>query len=912
MKKFLLLLFLFTIKSIIAQNGFTTFSSTIPTGALPSKETALLIDNAGNKWIGFINVSPTSAAALAFYNATANTWTFYNKTTYPNLPSNRVTCLAKDNSGNIWIGTPSGLAKFNGTNFTAYTTINGLPSNNILSLEWINTQLYVGTDVGLSRYDGTNFTNYNTGNTLLPSNYIGAIKAENANTIWLGSLNNLIKFYINATYTSTSYTTTALTSTLGISTIYIDGTGNKWLGSYYQIYKYDNISIKPLDSICPIFTGASLNPVVKMTKGPNNGVLICGSSGFSGARCFIEFIGGGNYNLFFPPAAVKIGDYVENDGTGKIFSSSTSNITANTTLPAMYSFNSTAYNGFGLGSGVTNNNYKYLDINRVKAAIMNRGDMWWNLGGNGGPGYEVPKTNIPFGGVHSAYAASLWLGGLDASNQLHTAAQTYRQTGNDFWPGPLDTLNASADTATFINYDKIWKVSYIEINNFITNFNNGNIAANTYTPTNDILTWPAKGTGNHSRNLAPFVDINNNGIYDPLVGGDYPKIKGDETLYYIFNDNFTTHSETGGLPFGVEVHAMAYAYGCPGILNGRNELAYTTFYDYKIYNRSNNNYHSMYIGFWTDADLGCYTDDYIGSSINDNLGFIYNSTGTDASCAGTNGYNNYPPAAGTTVLKGPLAPTGDGVDNNNNGFTDEAGEECLMNIFDYYNNNIGAFPTQTTNPANKYHYYNYLQGRWKDSTFFTYGGNAYGGITPTKWVYPGDLCPSTGWNEFTAGNLAGDRRFIVSSGPFNLNAKQMTEVEYAYVWSVDSFVINSNLGSACKLISDAQKVKSFYSATIPNCLLSINIGINEQNNFSSQFSIYPNPANSMVYIYSEPYFNSKTTVKIMDVLGKTILTKQMDDLNHSGININELNSGVYFITVNFDNNKSIVKKFVKQ
>ncbi|MBK7183400.1 MAG: hypothetical protein IPH89_10910 [Bacteroidetes bacterium] len=38
-----------------------------------------------------------------------------------------------------------------------------------------------------------------------------------------------------------------------------------------------------------------------------------------------------------------------------------------------------------------------------------------------------------------------------------------------------------------------------------------------------ILSWPAHGTGNFSRNLAPFVDVNADGNYNPLTGGDYPK-----------------------------------------------------------------------------------------------------------------------------------------------------------------------------------------------------------------------------------------------------------------------------------------------------------------------------------------------------------------------------------------------------
>ena len=910
MKK-LLFLFLFSLSKIISsQNGFTTFSATIPVGANPMQEKAFLIDNSGNKWIGFSNSSPTSAVALACYNNIAGNWTFYNQTNYPNLPSNNITCLTKDNSGNIWIGTPSGLAKFNGTNFTPYTILDGLPSNNIKSLEWINTQLYVGTDAGLSRYDGSNFTNYNTGNALLPSNLIISIKAENSNTIWLGTNIGLFKFYINFNFTSTSFTLADPTFTIGAGAIYIDNIGNKWLSTSFGIYRYNNISCQPLDSLFTFFTGVTGFNANNFTKGPNNGILF--SASYDYGKCLVELFNDDHYNLYYSPTypipSLRIGNLVENDGSGKIFTSSSSYITSNTNLPAMYSFISLNYNGFGIGQGggVNGNNFKYLDINRVKAGIMNRGDMWWDIGRTGNAKYEVPKGK----GVSGSFAASLWIGGLDASNQLHEACQTYRQSGNDFWPGPLDTTNASTDTATFINYDKIWKVSYIDINNFITNFNNGNIAANTYTPTNDILTWPAKGTGNHSRNLAPFVDINNNGIYDPLVGGDYPKIKGDETLYYIFNDNFTAHSETKALPLGVEVHAMAYAFGCSTILSGRNELAYTTFYNYKIYNRSNNNYHDMYIGFWNDADLGCYLDDYIGCSVDENLGFIYNSTGFDnTACAGTPAYGNFPPAAGTTILKGPLAPANDAMDNDNDGTIDEAGEEFLMNVFDNYFRPIGG-PPLPPYLTRKYTYYNLLQGRWKDSTFFTYGGDGYGNDAPTKFVYPGRLCPPSGWTEGSVGNLSGDRLSVLSTGPFNFNAKQMTEIEYAYVWSVDSSVINNNLGSACKLISDVQKVRSFYSASPSNCLLSINV--KENNDLNSQFIIYPNPGSSLLYVYSQSYFTYKATIKIMDVLGKTILIKEMSDLNHSAVNINELSAGVYFINVNFDNDRNIVKKFVKQ
>src|SRR4051812_13052275 len=178
MKKILLFLFLFAIKSIIAQNGFTAYASIIPSGSNPGIENCFLIDNAGNKWIGF-NGLASSGAALAFYNTSANSWTYYSISNTPALPSNNVRSLATDNAGNIWIGTNAGLVKYNGFTFTAYTTANGLPNNFIISLASFNNMLYIGTQGGLSRFDGTTFTNYNPGNSLFPFSAVNAIAIEN-------------------------------------------------------------------------------------------------------------------------------------------------------------------------------------------------------------------------------------------------------------------------------------------------------------------------------------------------------------------------------------------------------------------------------------------------------------------------------------------------------------------------------------------------------------------------------------------------------------------------------------------------------------------------------------------------------------------------------------------------------------
>ena len=78
--------------------------------------------------------------------------------------------------------------------------------------------------------------------------------------------------------------------------------------------------------------------------------------------------------------------------------------------------------------------------------------MWWDLNN---PHYEVPKTDsVPK--RHVIFSGAIWMGGLDDSKTLRVAANTYRQSGADFWPGPLE--NEANDQLTCSNFDHISKI----------------------------------------------------------------------------------------------------------------------------------------------------------------------------------------------------------------------------------------------------------------------------------------------------------------------------------------------------------------------------------------------------------------------------------------------------------------------
>ncbi|MEM6261637.1 MAG: T9SS type A sorting domain-containing protein [Bacteroidota bacterium] len=440
-----------------------------------------------------------------------------------------------------------------------------------------------------------------------------------------------------------------------------------------------------------------------------------------------------------------------------------------------------------------------LDINNIRTLLHNGGDMWWDLVGD--PRYEVPKGS----GRHSLFAGSLWIGGLDEAGQLRVAAQTYRQSGNDFWPGPLNDGEALIDEETCEFYDNMFKINRTEIDEFRAEWaTSGPNTDMSQFP--NVQNWPtgvgglgyADFEGNEVSAtlpsgeilyLAPFIDVNDNQIYDPLAGGDYPDIRGDQAIWWIVNDKGNVHTETGGEPIGVEIHMLAFAFTTANAVNNM------TFYDQLVINRSNLTLTETYIGQWVDPDMGNFRDDYVGCDTLLGLGYCYNG---DADDEGAAGYGSNPPAVGVDFFQGPLADPDDGVDNDKDGIVDEQGETIIMSKFVYYNNDFSL----VGNPEIATHYYGYLRGFWKDGTpIVDNGTNGYGPSAagdPTNYMFYGDACNSTGWTENAAGNPPADRRFIQSAGPFTLQPGAVNEIITGVVWA-RSFS-NDQIGSVCEMI----------------------------------------------------------------------------------------------------------------
>ncbi len=428
-----------------------------------------------------------------------------------------------------------------------------------------------------------------------------------------------------------------------------------------------------------------------------------------------------------------------------------------------------------------------LDINNVRARIMNVGDMWWDLVGN--PRYEIPKQNDPTKPKkHSLFAGSIWLGGLDAGGNLRVAAMTYRQDGSDYWPGPLDSVTISTNDEVCFAYDRIWKINRSEIDEFLATGN----------PSAAITDWPAHpivSGYNHSYYLAPFVDVDGDGTYNPYAG-DYPDILGDQTLWFIYNDKGNVHSETGGDPIGIEIQTMAFGFATTGDINNM------TFYKHKITNRATTVLEETYLGQWVDPDLGKYDDDFVGCDTTRGLGICYNGDDNDE---GPSGYGANPPAVGVDFFEGPLADPNDGIDNDKDGIIDEPGEKIIMSKFVYYNNDF----SDMGNPEDAQHFYNYLRGIWKNGDCIKYGGDGFSSNGPcTNYMFPSDPRDPAGWSEVTAGNQPADRRFLQSAGPFTLQPGAVNYTVVGVVWARASS--GGNIGSWDLLLLADDRAQRLY------------------------------------------------------------------------------------------------------
>jgi len=443
-----------------------------------------------------------------------------------------------------------------------------------------------------------------------------------------------------------------------------------------------------------------------------------------------------------------------------------------------------------------------LDVNQVSARL-NIGDMFWDFSDDK---YEVPKGS----GMKSIGASALWFGAVDDQGQLRVAAQSYRQYGTDFYAGPIDP-NSDNQEAICELYDRLWKINAIDIETFKSAFANGNInSINDVAPA--IRDWPGRNSNYGDfpigdLEVAPFVDLDGDGNYDPLAG-DYPDVLGDQAIWWIFNDR-KEHNETLGEPLDIQVSVTAYAYN-------QAPLEYTTFYNYDILNAGTYNLNQLHVGQWLDVGLGCQLNDYVGSAPEADLAFVYNATLDSSNCS--YGYDESLPILGLKFIEG---------------LKDYVGLDMGMTSFmNYFNTDVIG------NPTNAAEFYRILKAAWRDGTHLTFGGYGYGGTQLTNFMWPsnpaiqGSLADGI-WSECAAGDVPWERRFVAASGPINLPAGARNSMTVAIVWDDSNTDLCPDINPFIEHVNEVVEKHDDLTSEVAS-------GISEPP-LSQSLSFYPNP-----------------------------------------------------------------------
>jgi hypothetical protein len=503
---------------------------------------------------------------------------------------------------------------------------------------------------------------------------------------------------------------------------------------------------------------------------------------------------------------------------------------------------------------VENAGFDFLDINNVKCRINAWGNQFWDM--DQSACFEIPANS----GKNTIYSASLWLGGLDENNQLHLAGEKYRTYGEDYFPGPIlhPSINTEDVNAT---WNRVWKLSRDEIDFHRMHWNEAK-----YEIPENILHWPANGNVllGQAAQLAPFYDWNNDGIYNP-VSGDFPVIKGDQAIYFIYNDAVAFHGETYGYPINAEIQVMFYAWDSPE----ETPLYNTIFADYSIINRSELMYKDFYAGYFVDFDLGNAADDYVGCDTTLDLAYVYNGGEIDGNGAAGE-YGSHPPAQGITFLN------------------------QKMNSFSCFNQN-GGYPVYEPFYAEGYYYY--MQALWLDSTHLTYGGQGYGGDEPVMFAYPGNPSEGSAWSEFSAANQPGDRRCVMVTGPVDFYPGDTLHIEMAFVFARDPDGDNlSSVDLLKKRVADVRDV--FFLAP----------GIDEPRPSSLEIKVYPNPFSDFIYIKTEKP-GTHLHYAIYNLLGKEVKSGMFN--SSCTINFEDTEPGFYLLKLS-NGQQNITRKILKQ
>lgn len=779
----------------------------------------------------------------------------------------------------IWVTHNSELCVFNTLSNQFDTCYNSITSNLIGTpgkLIYANNRIWMTTSAGLSSFDGSVFTNYNGTNGLL-SNAISDIAVDTSGQLWLGSASGVS--YFNGTNFIHD-------NSIPVRQLAIDDSNRVFVLEKTNVANhpsFGNIYVKVdtgwqqnmITGIAPLTQGGPVINNYTLKKAGSKIVILSNS------------YDGGYYELSYPARidSIKLdfNDFNRNGGAtfiindivtdlaGKkwamsqtanafIYSSSDSllephylddyrspdnnqKIKVKDSLIVVYLYNKLF--STSILAEPNSNIIEEISINSIRTSANAIGPLF-NDFINGQANFEMPKGN----NSHGIYSANFLVSSKRQGDPVFKMNQrsVYQQT--------LE-LGAVND---FDGIGGVWitKVSLQQIQNHISNF-----AQPGYIVPDNIANWKGNGdvSAGMASQLAEFVDLNSNQIYEPALG-DYPVIKGDEAIYWINHRN------------KLEYHGMLYGFDMPS----DSALNQSLFLEYKVINRDVVGYDSIKMGMSFDFDLGNFNDDYIGCDSINNIFYAYNGDAFDESVNGNNGFGSNIPFIGVKFLS-------DSMD----GFLTYNGSGSLIN----------------GEPSLDSQWHNYLNSNWQNGSPILFGGDGYQNTStiPTKYMY---TSAGSGWSEDTPGfglpaNAPGDRRSLAHIPYFSLQPGQTKTVSMSVGYGLKAN--GGRLGSLTTLIKVLDSAGVFW-----NDSLLTSISKNEIILDGLSMMMYPNPTEGQVYIQVSGIDEraSNQLIDIYSLQGKLVKQYKLKQ-EVQVLNLSDLEKGIYFVRVG-----NAVKKLVVQ
>lgn len=190
----------------------------IENGLIDENITSILCEGPENIWIG-------SGSGLLKYNGKA--FEYYNL--YNDNNANHIRCIIKDSEENIWAGTHSGLYRYRDNAFSSFDKSTGIGNAFVFKiLKDKENSIWFCTDGnGVYKYSQGFFKNYSTKDGLLDNSCTSATLMEDG-SIWFGTNSGISIFRNNHFEKFSGSASIKVKGTLSVQ--YLDSKGTLWIG----------------------------------------------------------------------------------------------------------------------------------------------------------------------------------------------------------------------------------------------------------------------------------------------------------------------------------------------------------------------------------------------------------------------------------------------------------------------------------------------------------------------------------------------------------------------------------------------------------------------------------------------------------------------------------------------------------